>query len=66
MLALAAVLDSYSWVVSYRELLARKDPNESTWDEIVGSKDPSVFIVFLEDSAGLIGIVLAFLGNFLG
>lgn len=65
-LAFAAVLDSYSWVVSYRELLARKDPNESTWDEIVGSKDPSVFTVFLEDSAGLIGILLAFLGIFLG
>jgi cation diffusion facilitator family transporter len=65
-LAFAAILDSYSWVISYRELLARKDPNESTWDEIIGSKDPSVFIVFLEDSAGLIGILLAFLGILLG
>jgi cation diffusion facilitator family transporter len=65
-LAFAAVLDSYSWVVSYRELLARKDPDESTWDEIIGSKDPSVFTVFLEDSAALIGILLAFLGIFLG
>lgn len=65
-LAFAAVLDSYSWVVSYRELLERKDPNETTWDEIVGSKDPSVFTVFLEDSAGLVGILLAFLGIFLG
>jgi cation diffusion facilitator family transporter len=65
-LAFAAVLDSYSWVVSYRELLARKDPDESTWDEIIGSKDPSVFTVFLEGSAALIGILLAFLGIFLG
>jgi divalent metal cation (Fe/Co/Zn/Cd) transporter len=65
-LGFAAVLDSYSWVVSYRELLARKDPDESTWDEIIGSKDPSVFTVFLEDSAALIGILLAFLGIFLG
>jgi cation diffusion facilitator family transporter len=65
-LAFAATLDLYSWVVSYRELLARKDPDESTWDEIIGSKDPSVFTVFLEDSAALIGILLAFLGIFLG
>jgi len=65
-LAFAAVLDSYSWMVSYRELLARKDPNESTWDEIIGSKDPSVFTIFLEDSAGLVGVLLAFLGIFLG
>jgi cation diffusion facilitator family transporter len=65
-LAFAAALDLYSWFISYRELLARKHPNESTWDEIIGSKDPSVFTVFLEDSAGLIGVLLAFFGVFFG
>lgn len=64
-LALAAAFDFYSWRVSYRELLARKDPSETTWDEIIGSKDPTVFTVFLEDSAGLIGVLIAFLGIFL-
>jgi len=65
-LAMAAVFEFYSWRVSYRELLRRKDPDESLFVEIVGSKDPTVFTVFLEDSAGLIGTVLAFLGIFLG
>lgn len=65
-LALAAVFDFYSWRISYRELRSRKDPNESTWDEIIGGKDPTVFTVFLEDSAGLLGVVLAFLAIFLG
>ena len=65
-LALAAIFDFYSWRISHRELLTRKDPDESTWDEIVGSKDPTVFTVFLEDSAGLVGTFLAFLGIFLG
>jgi cation diffusion facilitator family transporter len=65
-LALAAVFDFYSWRISYRELRARKDPNESTWDEIKGGKDPTVFTVFLEDSAGLLGVFLAFLAIFLG
>jgi cation diffusion facilitator family transporter len=65
-LAIAACLDFYSWRVSYRELRARKDPDESLWDEIIGSKDPTIFIVFLEDSAGLLGVFLAFLGVFLG
>ena len=65
-LAFAAAFDLYSWKISYRELLARKDPDESTWDEIIGSKDPTVFTVFLEDSAGLVGVLLAFLGIFLG
>ncbi len=65
-LALAGIFDFYSWRISYRELLARKDPEESAWDEIIGSKHPSVFIVFLEDSAALIGALFAFLGIFLG
>jgi cation diffusion facilitator family transporter len=65
-LGLAAAFDLYSWKISYRELLARKDPDESTWDEIIGSKDPTVFTVFLEDSAALLGILVAFLGIGLG
>src|SRR6266567_3960705 len=65
-LALTAAFDFYSWIVSYRELLSQKDPDESTWDEIIGSKNPVIFTVFLEDSAGLVGTALAFLGIFLG
>jgi cation diffusion facilitator family transporter len=64
-LAMAAVFEFYSWRVSYRELRLRKDPDESVFDEIVGSKEPTIFTVFLEDSAGLIGTGLAFLGIFL-
>jgi cation diffusion facilitator family transporter len=64
-LAFAAAFEFYSWLVSYRELRSQKDPDESTWDEIIGSKDPTIFTVFLEDSAGLLGAVLAFLGIFL-
>lgn len=61
-LAVAAAFEFYSWRVSYLELRSRKDPEESILDEIIGSKDPTIFTVFLEDSAGLIGTVLAFLG----
>ena len=65
-LALAAGFDFYSWRISYRELIARKDPNESAWSEIIGSKDPTIFTVLIEDSAGIAGAFLAFLGIFLG
>ena len=51
-LAIAALFDFYSWHVSYRELLARKDPSETTWDEIIGSKDPTVFTFFLRIRLG--------------
>lgn len=65
-LAFAALFESYSWRISYQELKRRKDADESVLDEIIGSKDPTVFTVFLEDSAALIGAALAFLGICLG
>jgi cation diffusion facilitator family transporter len=61
-LALAALLEGYSWWVSRRELVARKKPHETIWQCIQRSKDPTVFTVFIEDSAALAGIALAFLG----
>jgi len=65
-LAFAAAFEFYSWRISYAALLSRKDPDETAWDEIIGSKDPTVFTIFLEDTAGLVGTLLAFLGIFLG
>src|ERR1700756_294930 len=65
-LALSAALDFYSWRISYTELRARKRRGESVWDEVIGSKDPAIFTVFLEDSTSLIGILIAFSGILLG
>ncbi|HEX6494040.1 MAG TPA: cation diffusion facilitator family transporter [Acidobacteriaceae bacterium] len=65
-LAIAFLFELYSAQVSYRELTRQKDPDESVFDEIIGSKDPTIFTVFLEDAVGLIGTVLAFFGIFLG
>jgi divalent metal cation (Fe/Co/Zn/Cd) transporter len=63
---LSAAFDFYSWRISYLELRTQKKRGESVWDEVVGSKDPSIFTVFLEDSASLIGILIAFCGILLG
>lgn len=51
-LAFAAVFEFYSWRISYRELQLRKDANGSTWDEIIGSKDPTIFTVFFGGLGG--------------
>jgi len=64
-LALAAAFDAYSWRISYIELRSRH-PRRGIWELIVASKDPAVFTVFLEDSVGLIGTFVAFVGIFLG
>ena len=65
-LCLAAAFETYSLTVSYRELQHMKEPEETIWEEVIGSKDPTIFTVFLEDIAGLVGTFLAFLGIALG
>ena len=64
-LGVALLFESYSWTVSYRELRSRSHPGETTWAEILSSKDPTVYTVFLEDTAGIVGAVIAGLGIFL-
>ena len=65
-LAIATAFDLYSWRISYRELMRRKPSGRSTWQKILASKDPTVFTVFLEDSAGIAGTLIAFLGILAG
>jgi len=40
--------------------------HESFWKEVLESKDPSTFIVLLGDVGDMIGLIIAFLGIFLG
>jgi cation diffusion facilitator family transporter len=61
-LAIAAAFELYSWWVSARELRARHGASRSLWQLVRVSKDPSVFTIFVEDSAALAGLVIAFAG----
>ena len=64
-LGFAFVFEGISWVFgwrTFRKRLGRQGPLQA----IHQSKDPTVFIVVLEDSAALIGLVIAFLGVFFG
>ena len=65
-LGAAAVFEGYSWFIARRALNSQRKPGDTLWRVIRRSKDPTVFTVFLEDSAALIGIGIAFLGIFLG
>ena len=65
-LIVAFFVEGASWFIALRELLKRKDVNESFWHGLRASKDPSIFIVFSEDTAALAGLLVAFLGIFLG
>jgi cation diffusion facilitator family transporter len=60
-LGIAFLLEGSSWGIAVRELGAERD-EVSWWQLVVRSKDPSRFIVLLEDSAALLGLVIAATG----
>lgn len=64
-LGLSAVFEGTSWFVAFRRLGQEKG-ERGYIDAIRRSKDPTTFTVLFEDSAALIGIVIAFAAIFLG
>ncbi|MBB6095306.1 cation diffusion facilitator family transporter [Povalibacter uvarum] len=60
-LALSFVFESGSWWVAFREFRAAK--GRRSYLEAVGvAKDPTTFTVLFEDSAALVGLLIAFIG----
>ena len=63
-LAASFVFEGWSWLVSVRQF--RKVKGDLGWYQaFVKSKDPPLFMVVFEDSAALIGIVIAAVGTVL-
>jgi divalent metal cation (Fe/Co/Zn/Cd) transporter len=62
-LVLAFVFEGASWLVALRQFVAAKGPL-GFYEAFRKSKDPPTFIVLFEDSAALLGIVIAALGTF--
>jgi cation diffusion facilitator family transporter len=65
-LGVSALFEGYSWNVSRKALNQVRKPGASLWQAVHASKDASVFTVFIEDSAAMIGLGIAGLGIFLG
>jgi len=64
-LGIAFVLEGLSWVKATRQVRAEADTNRQSFtDYLRSTDDPTVKAVFFEDSAALIGLVLAFGGIF--
>jgi cation diffusion facilitator family transporter len=64
-LGVAIVFEGFSWSVAWKEFQPQKG-KQSVWQAIRTSKDPTVFTVLFEDSAALLGLIVAFLGVFFG
>jgi len=58
-LGIAFIFESVSLSLAVREFLKEKGEDESWWRALRSSKNPAVFVVLLEDSAALSGIVVA-------
>jgi divalent metal cation (Fe/Co/Zn/Cd) transporter len=64
-LGLAIVFEGVTWAVAYREFRKVKG-DLGYWAAVHVSKDPTTFTVLFEDTAALLGLVMAFLGIALG
>ncbi|WP_128292552.1 cation diffusion facilitator family transporter [Afifella aestuarii] len=64
-LAIAFLAEGTSWIIAVRQMLKERKPGEGYFSTFRRSKDPSVFIVVAEDTAALLGIIVAFVGVFL-
>ena len=64
-LAFAVVFEGTSWFFGWKVFSATKG-RRGIIEAIHQSKDPSTFMVFFEDSAALLGLLIAFIGILLG
>ncbi|QKC80742.1 cation diffusion facilitator family transporter [Mesorhizobium sp. NZP2077] len=60
-LGLSFLFEGSSWMVALKEF-RREKGNQSWLQAVQSSKDPSVYTVLFEDSAALLGLIVAFAG----
>ncbi len=63
-LGIAMVFEAGAWWIAYREFERRRG-RLSIIQAVRASKDPTVFTVLFEDSAAMLGLMVAFIGVFL-
>jgi len=63
-LGLGIIFEGWAWSVAYREF-KKTIGDQSLWKAIKHSKDPTIFTVLLEDTAALLGLVVAIAGIYL-
>jgi cation diffusion facilitator family transporter len=64
-LGIAFALDGYSLLTAWRAFTVQRG-NQSVWSAVKNSKDSATFTVLFEDASDVLGLIIAFLGVFLG
>jgi divalent metal cation (Fe/Co/Zn/Cd) transporter len=59
------VFEGGAWLFAWKEF-SRVKGSYSYFEAVHRGKDPSLFVVLFEDSAAMLGLIIAFLGVFLG
>jgi cation diffusion facilitator family transporter len=62
-LAASAVFEGAAWTMAWRPF-RRSKGRRSYWEAIKASKNPPIFMVLVEDTAALLGILIAAVGTF--
>lgn len=63
-LGLAMVFEIFAWIIAYKEF-RRTQGDDGFISAVRKSKDPTVFTVLFEDTAAVLGLMIAFVGLFL-
>lgn len=64
-LGAAIIFNGISWFIAFKEFNKTKI-EKSLWKAIHNSKDPATFAILFEDTADILGVIVAFLGVYLG
>lgn len=64
-LGAAFIFEGVAWTMAYKEF-KRLNPDLGIWKAVQRSKDPTVFVVLFEDTAAMLGIIVAFIGLAIG
>lgn len=65
-LGIAVVVEAVAWWIAYRQIRKAEGLEISLLQAIRQSKNPAIFTVLVEDTAAMLGLIVAFLGVFLG
>ena len=60
-LSLAIVFEGFAWWIAYKEFASTKG-KKSLFQAVSESKDPTVFTVLFEDTAAMLGLIVALIG----
>jgi len=65
-LAFAMIFEGVAWSLAFKEFKRTKGKTTGYIEAVKGGKDPALFLVLFEDSAAMLGLMVAFFGVLLG